>query len=529
LQSAFWQWQFLAPALLSEHFVKEATYMYDNKNRALAAISGRQEICLIPGMANRHGLITGATGTGKTVTLQTLAETFSSMGVPVFAADMKGDLSGVAAPGGNKESVQKRVSDYGLQDKGFRFQAFPVQFWDLFGEQGAPVRATIADMGPLLLSRLLALNETQAGVLALVFKLAGDERLELVDLKDLRSCLEYAAANAAKYGIKYGNISAASIGAIQRNLLALEQQGGGAFFGEPALKIKDLLRTEQGKGVINILAADRIMNSPKLYTSFLLWLLSRLFDTLPETGDPEKPVLVFFFDEAHLLFKDAPKALLEKVEQVVRLIRSKGVGIFFISQVPSDIPDTILGQLGNRVQHALRAYTPKDQKALKAAAQSFRSNPAFDTEQAISELVTGECLVSFLNAAGAPAPVERAFMLPPEGQIGPLDQNTRRNMLQNSLLFRYYAESKDRASAHEKLAPGLEKEARAKEEAARSKSASVAEKAEARERKEQEKAAEAQKKREERKAEQTKKFWSSLFKAVITPIIRKFILGLFKR
>ncbi|MDR1241721.1 MAG: DUF853 domain-containing protein [Deltaproteobacteria bacterium] len=503
--------------------------MYDNQNRALIAISGHQDICLIPGMANRHGLITGATGTGKTVTLQTLAETFSSMGVPVFAADIKGDLSGVAGRGGNKESVQKRVREYGLPDKGFSFQAFPVQFWDMFGEQGAPVRATIAGMGSLLLGRLLALNETQSGVLTLVFKIAEDERLELIDLKDMRSCLEYAAANSAKYGIKYGNISTASIGAIQRNLLTLEQEGGDNFFGEPSLKIEDLLRSEEGKGVINILAADRIMNSPKLYTSFLLWLLSRLYDTLPEVGDREKPVLVFFFDEAHLLFKDAPKVLLEKVEQVVRLIRSKGVGIFFISQVPSDIPDTVLGQLGNRVQHALRAYTPKNQKALKAAAQSFRANPGFDTEKAVSGLVTGECLVSFLNADGAPAPVERAFILPPEGQIGPLDQKTRLHMLQNSLLFRYYAESRDRVTAHEKLTPKLEAEHKAREQAAQSKSVSAAEKAAAKIQREQEKAAEAQKKQAERQSRKTSTFLGSIFRSIITPIIRKFILDLFRR
>jgi DNA helicase HerA-like ATPase len=493
--------------------------MYDNKHNALIALSGQKEICLIPGMANRHGLITGATGTGKTITLQTLAETFSSMGVPVFAADMKGDLSGAAGKGGNKESAQKRVKEYALEDKGFAFQAFPVQFWDMFGEQGAPVRASIASMGTLLLSRILALNETQSGVLGLVFKIAEDEHLELVDIKDLRSSLEYAAANASRYSAKYGNISTASIGAIQRSLLTLEQEGADHFFGEPSLKIKDLLQKEQGKGVINILAADRIMNSPKLYTSFLLWLLSEFYNTLPEVGDREKPELVFFFDEAHLLFKDAPKALLDKVEQVARLIRSKGVGIFFISQAPSDIPDSILGQLGNRVQHALRAYTPKDQKALKAAASSFRANPAFNTEEVISSLVTGEGLISFLNADGAPQPVERAFILPPEGQIGPLDKEIRKNMLQDSLLFRYYAEGKDRVSAHEKLAPKL----------ALQPDNGKLEKAGAKNRQEQEKMLAAQKKQEQRKAEQTGKFWSGILKSIFVPVIRRIISSLFKR
>ena len=512
--------------------------MFDNEKRAFIAISGSEEICpkeicLVPRMANRHGLITGATGTGKTVTLQTMAETFSQMGVPVFAADVKGDLSGVAARGGNKKSVTDRVASYHLEEKGFAFQAFPVQFWDVFGETGAPVRASIADMGPLLLSRLLSLNDTQTAVLTVIFKIAQDEKLALIDLKDLRSLLEYAAGNADKYTTSYGNISAASVGAIQRGLVALEHDGAGLFFGEPALNIDDLLQTDGGKGVINILASDKLMNSPKLYTTFLLWLMTKLFDVLPEVGDPDKPKLVFFFDEAHLLFTDAPKVLVEKVEQVVRLIRSKGVGIYFISQTPSDMPDSVLGQLGNRVQHALRAYTPKDQKALKAAAQTFRANPAFDTETAIAQLGTGEALVSFLDEKGAPVPVERAFILPPQGQIGPLDAAARESMVKGSLLYRHYADARDRESAHEILTERTQSAVNAKEEAVRQKEEAKAEaqrrKEEEKARKEEEKLRLAREKEEAKQAKEQRRFWGGLAKSVLAPLARQALGSIFKR
>lgn len=425
--------------------------MFDNEKRAFIAISDSKELLLNSKMANRHGLITGATGTGKTVTLQTMAETFSSMGVPVFAADIKGDLSGVANIGGNKESVTKRVNSYKLAEKGHVFQAFPVQFWDVFGEQGIPVRATVADMGPLLLSRLLSLNDTQSGVLTIIFKISEDESLEILDLKDLKKIVEHIGNNSAQYTTKYGNISTASVGAIQRRLIELEQQGAEYFFGEPSLNLDDLIQTEGNKGVINILVADKLMQSPKVYSTFLIWMMTKLYQSLPEVGDPEKPKLVFFFDEAHLIFNEAPKALIDKIEQVIKLIRSKGVGIYFISQSPSDIPDSILSQLGNRVQHALRAYTPKDQKALKAAAQSFRSNPNFDTEKAISELSTGEALVSFLDEKGAPSHVERAFILPPEAQIGPITESERKAIIDKSILFRHYGTTIDRDSAYEKL------------------------------------------------------------------------------
>ena len=496
--------------------------MYDKDNRAFVALAGATELCLTPRMANRHGLITGATGTGKTVTLQNLAETFSAMGVPVFAADVKGDLSGVAAAGGNKESVVKRVSSFGLADKGFAFQSFPVQFWDLFGEQGAPVRATVADMGPLLLGRLLALNDTQTAVLTVVFKLAEDKGLALIDLKDLQKTLEYAGVNASALSLVYGNLPTQSIGAIQRALVALEHQGGDHFFGEPALDIADLMRNENGKGVINILASDKLMGNPVMYSTFLLWLLSRLFDVLPEVGDPDKPKLVFFFDEAHLLFNDPPRALLEKVEQVVRLIRSKGVGVYFISQSPADIPDSVLGQLGNRVQHALRAYTPKDQKAVKAAAESFRPNPAFDTATAIAELGTGEALVSFLDEKGAPRQVERAMILPPEGQIGPLDKAARDAMIRSSLVYRVYAQSVDRESAYEILSAKLASTESDKDRKAR-------EKAEEKARREEEKARAAAEKEGKRDERESRRFWSGVAKSIVAPLARQVLGSLFKR
>ncbi|NLI71137.1 MAG: DUF853 family protein [Bacteroidales bacterium] len=431
--------------------------MFDNQYRAFIAINDEKEICMLPKMANRHGLITGATGTGKTVSLQVLAETFSNMGVPVFAADMKGDLSGIAKAGGNKESVTKRVAQFKLADKGFEYDTSPVQFWDVFGEQGHPVRATISGLGPLLLERLLMLNETQGAVLNVVFKIADDNGLLLIDLKDLQKMLQYVGDNRSQFTTKYGNISTQSIGAIQRNLARLESEGGNVFFGEPEINITDLIKTDnRGKGIVNILAADKLMNSPRIYTTFLLWLLSDLFENMPEVGDLEKPKLVFFFDEAHMLFNDMPKSLLEKVEQIIRLIRSKGIGVYFISQNPIDIPETILGQLGNRIQHALRAYTPNDQKAVKVAAKTFRPNPKFDTETAITELGTGEALVSFLDEKGAPSPVERAFILPPEGQIGPVTPQERMHTIQSSLLYGIYEKEIDRISAFEIISEKME-------------------------------------------------------------------------
>lgn len=425
--------------------------MFDNSNRAFIATNDEAEVCIIPKMANRHGLITGATGTGKTVTLQTLSETFSEMGVPVFAADMKGDLSGVAKIGGNKESIRKRIDDYNLKDKGFEYKSFPVRFWDVFGEQGHPVRTTVTSMGPLLLERLLGLNETQGAILTMAFRIADDNNLLLLDLKDLQKMLQHIGDNRKDFTTKYGNISPASIGAIQRGLMRLESEGAIKFFGEPNLEITDFIQTEQGKGVINILAADKLMNSPRVYTTFLLWLLDDLYETLPEVGDLEKPKLVFFFDEAHLLFNDMPNSLLEKVEQIVRLIRSKGVGIYFCTQNPADIPQTILGQLGNRVQHALRAYTPNDLKAVKVAANTFRPNPMFDTQEAITQLNTGEALVSFLDEKGAPQMVERANILPPQGQVGPITVGERDQIIRSSLIYGVYENIIDRESAYEIL------------------------------------------------------------------------------
>lgn len=423
--------------------------MFDNQQRAFIAISEDGEVTMHPKMANRHGLITGATGTGKTVTLQNLTETFSDMGVPVFVADIKGDFSGIAKAGGNKTSVTKRVDEYGLIEKGFEFKAYPNQFWDVFGEQGHPVRTTITEMGPLLLERLLNLNDTQSAILSMVFKIADDNNMLLLDLKDLQKMVEFVGNNRSEYTTKYGNISPASIGAIQRSLLRLENEGAAHFFGEPKLVIDDFIQTIQGKGVVNILAANKLMNSPRIYTTFLLWLLSDLYENLPEVGDPDKPKLIFFFDEAHLLFNDMPRHLLEKVEQIVRLIRSKGVGIYFCTQNPADIPDAILGQLGNRVQHALRAYTPRDQKAVRVAAQTFRANPKYDTETAITQLETGEALVSFLDEKGAPQMVERAYILPPQGQIGPITDGERSNLINSSLVYGVYEKLIDRESAFE--------------------------------------------------------------------------------
>ena len=415
----------------------------------VVAKNDRTELFLLPALANRHGLITGATGTGKTITLQVLAERFSSIGVPVFMADVKGDLSGVATPGATSPKLEQRLKMLGITD--WTPAGFPVTFWDLNGAHGHPVRATVSDMGPLLLARLLNLNETQAGVLQLVFKIADDNGLLLLDLKDLRTMVQYVGENAKTFTTEYGNVSAASIGAIQRGLLTLEQQGGDRFFGEPMLDINDLMQTADGKGIINILAADALMAAPRLYSTFLLWLLSELFEQLPEVGDLEKPKLVFFFDEAHLLFSEAPPALLEKIEQVVRLIRSKGVGVYFVTQNPLDVPDKVLGQLGNRVQHALRAFTPRDQKAVATAAETLRANPAFDAAAAITELGVGEALVSFLDEKGRPNIVERAFVLPPASRIGPLNDGERQAVIQSSLVFGVYEKTLDRESAYEKL------------------------------------------------------------------------------
>jgi uncharacterized protein len=415
----------------------------------LIAKNDTMELNLLPQMANRHGLITGATGTGKTVTLQTLAEHFSAIGVPCFMSDVKGDLSGISQPGGGNPKVMERVTKLGLADHAY--QGYPVTFWDAFGELGHPVRATISDMGPLLLARMLELNETQAGVLNLVFKVADDAGLLLLDLKDLRAMLQFVGDNAKQFTTEYGNISAASVGAIQRGLLALESQGGEQFFGEPMLDIADLMQTERGKGVINILAADKLMQAPKLYATLLLWLLSELFENLPEAGDLDKPKLVFFFDEAHLLFTDAPAALVDKIEQVVRLIRSKGVGVYFVTQNPADVPDKVLGQLGNRVQHALRAFSARDQKAVRAAAETMRDNANLDEEATITELGVGEALVSFLDEKGRPGIVERAFIIPPQGQIGPVDPARRQQLMQTSLVAGVYEKAVDRESAYETL------------------------------------------------------------------------------
>lgn len=407
------------------------------------------ECALLPSLANRHGLITGATGTGKTVTLQTMAEKLSSIGVPVFMADVKGDLTGMSQKGAIGEKMAATLKERGIDLP--ESAACPVTLWDVFGEQGHPVRATVSDMGPLLLGRMLDVNETQAGVLNLVFKIADDNGLLLLDLKDLRAMLQYVGENGSQFTTEYGNISAASVGAIQRGLLQIETQGGDKFFGEPMLNIADFMQTVGGKGVVNILAADKLMNSPRLYATFLLWMLSELFEQLPEIGDPDQPKLAFFFDEAHLLFNEAPKALVERIELVVRLVRSKGVGVYFVTQNPLDIPDSVLAQLGNRVQHALRAFTPRDQKAVKATATTMRQKPGLDIETAITELAVGEALVSFLDAKGRPSVTERVFVVPPGSQIGPVTPAQRQAVIGGSLVAGVYEKTVDRESAYEKL------------------------------------------------------------------------------
>jgi DNA helicase HerA-like ATPase len=415
----------------------------------LVARRDATECHLLPALANRHGLITGATGTGKTITLQTLAEGFSRIGVPVFMADVKGDLTGISQTGRVSEKLARVLAERGIEPPVPR--ACPTTLWDVFGEQGHPVRATISDMGPLLLSRMLALNDTQAGVMNLVFKIADDHGLALLDLKDLRAMLQHVGENAKDFTTQYGNISAASVGAIQRGLLQIEQQGGDRFFGEPMLDIADFMQAVDGHGVVNILAADRLMTAPRLYATFLLWMLSELFETLPEVGDLDKPKLVFFFDEAHLLFNEAPKVLVERIELVVRLVRSKGVGVYFVTQNPLDIPDSVLGQLGNRVQHALRAFTPRDQKAVQSAASTMRANPKLDIATAITELGVGEALVSFLDEKGRPAVTERVFVMPPGSQIGPVTPAQREALRQGSLVAGVYEATVDRESAFEKL------------------------------------------------------------------------------
>ena len=436
--------------------------MYDKERGLYIAHCDNGPLSIIGKMANRHGLVAGATGTGKTVTLQVLAESFSQVGVPCFMADMKGDVSGISQVGKMSGFIEKRLPEFGIENP--EFQACPVRFYDVYGEQGHPMRATVSQMGPQLLSRLMGLNEVQSGVLEIVFRVADERGLLLLDIKDLRSMLDYVAKNASTYSTKYGNIATASVGAIQRAILQLENQGADKFFGEPAFDIFDLMQTEGGKGVMNVLAADKLMMQPKLYSTFLLWLMSDIYSKLPEVGDLEYPKLVFFFDEAHMLFEDTSKALVDKIEQVIRLIRSKGVGIYFVTQSPADIPDVILGQLGNRVQHALRAYTPKDQRAVKTAADTFRPNPAFKTDEAIMNLETGEALVSFLDEKGAPTMVERAKILFPLSQIGAITEGQRMDIMKQSRIYGKYDNPVDRQSAFEVLLAQAEQAALAETE-----------------------------------------------------------------
>jgi len=507
--------------------------MIDNTGTPFNAVSGEKHLGIIPSMANRHGLIAGATGTGKTCTLQNLAETFSAMGVPVFATDIKGDLSGVAKAGGGNVHFEKSIEDNGLKACGFEYREFPVCFWDVFGEQGHPLRTTVSEMGPMLLSRILDLNDTQSDVLSMVFRIADDQQLLLLDLKDLRKMLEEVGNNRAQYTTSYGTVAPATIGAIQRSLLTLESQGGDKFFAEPAIDIFDFMQTRGGRGVINIMASDKIINSPKVYTSFLLYLLSELYEQLPEVGDLDKPKLVFFFDEAHMLFNGINKALLEKIEQMVRLIRSKGVGIYFCTQNPDDIPDNVLGQLGNRVQHALRAYTPRDQKAVRTAAETFRANPAFDTTTAITEMGVGEALVSFLDAKGVPTMVERARILPPQGQAGALTPDERQRIISTSMVYGKYDRVNDRESAYEILIERMQQALEAKEQAQQQKEEEKRLKEEARQQREEERQAAAEerkRKAEERERQRAKEksLGGSLQKMVVTKAKRELVNQAFK-
>ena len=471
--------------------------MYTQENGFYIAHGPNGPISILGNMANRHGLIAGATGTGKTVTLQVIAESFCKAGVPCFMADMKGDLSGISQPGRLSGFIEKRLPEFGMNQEDLTFEGCPVRFYDVFGEQGISMRSTIGEMGPDLMARILGLNDTQTGVLNILYRILDEKGILLDDVKDLRSALDWLSRHAKEYTTQYGNVSTASIGAIQRALLHLENQGADKFFGIPSFDIMDLLATKDGKGILSVLAADKLMLQPKLYSTFLLWLLSELYSTLPEVGDLEKPKLVFFFDEAHMLFEDTSKALTDKIEQVIRLIRSKGVGIFFISQLPTDIPDVILGQLGNRVQHALRAYTPRDQKAVKVAAETFRANPAFKTEDAILELETGEALVSFLDEKGAPSVVERAKVLFPLSQIGAITEGQRLDIMNEGRdINSKYKEVQDRESVFEVFAREAEAEAKAAEEAAAAK--------------------EAEKEEKSKKKEKT--LWSKIWKSVVTAV-----------
>ena len=472
-------------------------------NKLYIAHGPEGAICINGKMANRHGLIAGATGTGKTVSLQVIAESFCNAGVPCFMADIKGDLSGISQPGKISGFIQKRIPEFGLNEEELEFAGCPVRFYDVFGKQGHPMRTRVSNMGPLLLSRLLGLNEVQSGVLNIVFKVADERGLMLDDLKDLRAMIDYVGKHASEYTTKYGNVSTASIGAIQRSLLVLEDQGGEKFFGEPSFDIYDLFATEGGRGVMNILAADELQHNPKLYSTFLLWLLSELYVNLPEVGDMDLPKLIFFFDEAHMLFDDTSKALVEKIEQVIRLMRSKGVGIYFVTQSPADLPEIVLGQLGNRIQHAMRAYTPRDIKAVKVAAETFRANPDFDTSEAISNLETGEALVSFLDEKGAPQVVQRAKILFPLSQIGPIDPMTRNTFINRSSIYGKYDEAKERESAFEVLLAESEK---AEKEAAEAAAAAEAEK-------------QAEKEAKEAEKENKKPgFFGKVWKAIITAV-----------
>jgi DNA helicase HerA-like ATPase len=494
-------------------------------NKAYVANAQGKKIYLLPHMTNRHGLITGATGTGKTVTMKVLAESFSDMGVPVFLADVKGDVSGLAEPGVDSENMQKRIDRFDLRDC-WRYHGYPVAFWDIFGEKGIPIRIKVSDMGPLMFSRLLGLTEVQTGILHIVYRVADDNGLELIDLKDLRAMLTYVAENRASLVTTYGNVTAQSIGAIQRALLRLEDEGGNIFFGEPSISIEDLLRVDQeGLGILNILDSTKLIRSPLIYSTFLIWLVSELFERLPEVGDPEKPKAVFFFDEAHLLFQNAPKAFLEKIVQLVKLIRSKGVGIYFVSQSPSDISNDVLAQLSNRIQHGLRAYTPSEMKAVRAAANSFRPNPALDTEKEILSLGTGEALVSLLDEKGIPTVVERANILPPQSLMAPAQEETRQKVLENDPLYASYQEAVDRYSAYEKLKEESDAKTQAElaeaEKAAAAKQEAEEKKVAAKKEAEEKKAAAAKKKKQSAAGKAAKKVAKTATNSILSKIGRK--------